>query len=442
MVSVIFFENETLQKEQVFVIISCRGGDGMLIYHIDVNSAYLSWTAAYLLEQGHEIDLRTIPSAIAGDPNNRHGIILTKSIPAKKYGIQTGESLFEARQKCPELVVYPPDYDLFLQCSEFMYELLLEYTPIIQRYSVDECFLDMTTIKRAVDDPVGVADEIRERIKEELGFTVNIGIGQNKLCAKMAGELKKPDMTHTLWPEEIESKLWPLPVNELFMVGRATTIKLLQLNIKTIGDLAKADPVLLKTILKSHGLLIRDYANGVDNSAVIVNSDIIQKGVGNGLTYAYDLEIEEDIHRELLALCERVGTRLRRLNRCASLVSVHLRNSNLSGYSHQVKVHGNFSTTNEIYRIARQLISEMWKGEPVRAMSVSVSDFTKNDQVQLSLFDTADREKAERLDAAVDKIRKIHGERSVFRGTFTNIDIDPIQGGVNDGNYIMMGGYK
>ena len=414
----------------------------MLIYHIDANSAYLSWTAAYLLEQGHDIDLRTIPSAIAGNPNNRHGIILTKSIPAKKYGIQTGESLFGARQKCPQLVVYPPDYDLFLQCSEFMYELLLEYTPIIQRYSVDECFLDMTTIKRAVDDPVGVADEIRERVKEELGFTVNIGIGKNKLCAKMAGELKKPDMTHTLWPEEIASKLWPLPVNELFMVGRATTRKLLQLNIKTIGDLAKADPVLLKTILKSHGLLIHDYANGVDDSAVIVNSDIIQKGVGNGLTYAYDLETKEDIHRELLALCERVGARLRRLNRCASLVSVHLRNSNLSGYSHQIKVQGSFSTTNEIYRIARQLISEMWKGEPLRAMSVSVSDFTKNDQVQLSLFDTVDREKAERLDAAVDKIRKIYGERSVFRGTFTNIDIDPIQGGVNDGNYIMMGGYK
>ena len=426
----------------MFVIISMQGGGVVLIYHVDANSAYLSWTAAALLEQGHNIDLRKIPSAIAGDPNNRHGIILTKSIPAKKYGIKTGESLYEARQKCPNLVVYPPDYDLFLQCSEFMYELLLEYTPVIQRYSVDECFLDMSSIKMANEDPVGIADEIRVRIKKELGFTVNIGIGKNKLCAKMAGELKKPDMTHTLWPEEIEAKLWPLPVSALFMVGRATTKKLHRFNIETIGDLAKADPMFLKTILKSHGLLVHDYANGIDNSEVVLNDEIVQKGVGNGLTYAYDLETEEDIHRELLALCERVGTRLRRLNRCAGLVSMHLRNNSLYGYSHQVKLQGSISSTNDIFRIAKQLVAEMWKGEPIRAMSVSVSDFVKNDQVQLTVFDATDRDKQEQLDKTVDSIRRVFGERSIFRASFANGDTVPIQGGVNDGNYIMMGGYR
>lgn len=414
----------------------------MLIFHVDANSAYLSWTAAALLEEGYEIDLRDVPSAIAGDPNNRHGIILTKSIPAKKYGIKTGESLFEARQKCPDLLVHPPDYDLYLLCSEAMYEILSEYTPVIQRYSVDECFCDMTRSIEAAKDPVKLAYEIKDRIKNELGFTVNIGIGRNKLCAKMAGELKKPDMVHTLWREEIPEKLWPLPVNELFMVGRATTAKLTKFNISTIGDLAKADPVFLKSLLKSHGLLVYEYANGIDDSPVVLNDEIQQKGVGNGLTYAYDLDTKEDIYREALALCERVGTRLRRLNRMAGLVSVHLRSSNLSGYSHQVKITGSINTTNEIYEVSKRLIDEMWKGEPIRAMSISVSDLSKPDQVQLSLFDAADKEQAEKLDRAIDKIRRTFGERSIFRAKFANSEIDPIQGGVNDGNYIMMGGYR
>ena len=414
----------------------------MLVFHVDANSAYLSWTAAALLEQGYEIDLRNIPSAIAGNPESRHGIILTKSIPAKKYGINTGESLFEARKKCPELVVYPPDYDLYLSCSEAMYDILCEYAPVIQRYSVDECFCDMTGVKWIEDNPVKAAVIIKERIKHDLGFTVNIGIGENKLCAKMAGELKKPDMVHTLWKDEIADKLWPLPVNDLFMVGRATTEKLRKINIKTVGQLAAADRNLLKSILKSHGLLVHDYANGIDYSKVIVNDEIVQKGLGNGLTYAYDLETRDDIETELLALCERVGMRLRKMGRYASLVSVSLRSFNLYGYSHQIKLQEAICTTNEIYNIATRLASEMWKGEPIRAMSVSVSDFIRPDQVQLTMFDMKNKEREEKLDRAVDKIRSTFGSKSIIRGCFANSEISPIQGGVNDGNYLMMGGYK
>ena len=414
----------------------------MLVFHVDANSAYLSWTAAALLEQGYEVDLREIPSAIAGNPENRHGIILTKSIPAKRFGVVTGESLFEAKQKCPELVVYPPDYDLYLGCSDAMYEILREYTPVIQRYSVDECFCDMTSIRWIVDDPVAAAIKIKERIKKELGFTVNVGIGENKLCAKMAGELKKPDMVHTLWKDEIPEKLWYLPVNELFMVGNASTRKLAKLNIYTIGELAAADRTLLKTMLKSHGLLINDYANGIDYSKVTVNDEIIQKSLGNGLTYSYDLQTSEEIHVELLALCERVGMRLRKMKRYASLVSVFLRSSNLSGYSHQVQLLESISTTNEIYSIAGHLVDEMWRGEPIRAMSISVSNFSKPDQIQLTMFDARDKEREENLDAAVDGIRERFGINSIFRGTFANGEIAPVQGGVNDGNYLMMGGYK
>lgn len=414
----------------------------MLVFHVDANSAYLSWTAAALLERGYKKDIREIPSAIAGDPENRHGIILTKSIPAKRYGIKTGESLYEARQKCPELEVYPPDYDLYLLCSEAMYKVLLEYTPVIQRYSVDECFCDMTLSREARDNPVKVAAEIKERIKRELGFTVNIGIGRNKLCAKMAGELKKPDMVHTLWPEEIPDKLWPLPVRELFMVGHASEKKLHNIGICTIGDLAKAERILLKSLLKSHGELIHDYANGIDYSEVIINDNIIQKGIGNGLTYPYDLETKADIYRELLALCERVSGRLRRLGRYAGRISVYLRSSNLHGYSHQVKLYGKINSTSEIFKAAKCLVDEMWKKEPVRAMSISLSDLSGCDRLQLSLFDGEDREKAEALDRAVDTIRDRYGTRSIFRGIFVNGSVDPVQGGVNDGNYIMMGGYK
>ena len=414
----------------------------MLVFHVDANSAYLSWTAAALLERGYRKDIREIPSAIAGDPENRHGIILTKSIQAKRYGIKTGESLLEARQKCPELEVYPPDYDLYLLCSEAMYKVLLEYTPVIQRYSVDECFCDMTRSRWFRENPIDAAVEIKERIKRELGFTVNIGIGRNKVCAKMAGELKKPDMVHTLWPEEIPGKLWPLPVRELFMVGRASEKKLRNIGIYTIGDLAKANRILLKSLLKSHGLLIHDYANGIDDSEVTINEDIIQRGIGNGLTYAYDLETAEDIYRELLSLCERVSGRLRRLGRYAGRISVYLRSSTLHGYSHQVKLYGKINTTSEIFKTARCLVEEMWRKEPVRAMSISVSDLSGGDSLQLSMFDGGNREKAEALDRAVDTIRARYGTRSIFRGTFANGSVDPVQGGVNDGNYIMMGGYK
>ena len=420
-----------------------KGGDGvMLIYHVDVNSAYLSWTAAALLEKGYGKDIRDIPSAIAGDPENRHGIILAKSIPAKKYGITTAESLMEARQKCPELAVYPPDYDHFLMCSNAMYDILSEYTDRIERYSVDECFLDCTYTKVCREKPVETAYEIKERIKHELGFTVNIGIGPNKLLAKMAGELKKPDMVHTIWMDEVKKKMWPLPAGELFMVGRASERKLKNLGIYTIGQLAQADENILHAMMKSHGNLIHAYANGIDLSPVTMNDEIIQKGVGNSMTFSYDLTSQEEIHQEALALCERVGMRLRKLKRRASLVSVHLRSNEFFRKSHQIQLQSFICTTDEIYQVAVELIDEVWKGNPIRQMGISVSGFAPADQVQMTIFDNRNKAILEELDAAVDRIRLRFGNESIIRGTFANTGIKPIEGGVNDGNYLMMGGYK
>ncbi len=412
------------------------------IMHIDANSAYLSWEAVYRLQNGSQVDLREIPSVVAGDPKKRHGIILAKSMAAKKFGIKTGESLMEARQKCPELTVVGPNYDLYLACSDAMYEILASYSPVIQRYSVDECFLDYTNSKSMFGEPVKVAYEIKERIKEELGFTVNIGVSSNKLLAKMASELLKPDKVHTIWPNEIEEKLWPLPVGELFMVGRATASKLKDRNIKTIGDLAKQNPDYMKSFLKSQGTLVWNYANGVDDSLVIPNDEILQKGIGNSTTIAFDVTERKEAMMVLLALTERVGARLRKYGRVCSLVSVSLKTNEFQGGSHQLRLMSYTNSTSEIFKYVERLFDEYWKGEPIRQLGVHVSDFIKDSVVQLSMFDGENREKTEKIDQAVDKIRGKYGDKSIFRGCFTNSRIASMQGGVNEGEHVGMGGYR
>lgn len=413
-----------------------------VIFHVDANSAYLSWTAAAMMEKGYPIDIREIPSVISGDPMNRHGIILAKSIPAKKYGIATGQSLFEARQKCPHLAVFPPNYDLYMLCSNEMYRILLEYSPVVERYSIDECFLDYTASQNRFGDPLEAAHGIRERMKQELGFSVNIGVSVNKILAKMGSELKKPDQVHTLWPQEMGQKMWPLPVGELFMVGRATAQKLQKINLNTIGDLAKADPNHMKALLKSHGLLVWSLANGIDDTEVTLNSEIIQKGVGNSTTISYDVTDRNEAHMILLALTERVAMRLRRLGYFVSLVAVSVKTDGFVGYSHQLKIPNCINTTTEIFEYVRMLFDESWKGEAIRKLGVHVSDFYSAAARQFSLFDKGDTEKLQALDRAVDQIREKYGTRSIIRGSFANGNINAVQGGTNDSDFIMMGGYR
>lgn len=295
------------------------------IMHIDVNSAYLSWESVYRLQQGDSLDLRTIPSAVGGDPVSRHGIVLAKSIPAKKYKIKTGESIFSALQKCPNLVIIPPRYDLYLQCSNSLIKLLEEYSPAIQRYSVDECFLDYTNMECHFGSPLSAAYEIKERIKKELGFTVNIGISTNKLLAKMASDFTKPDKIHTLYPHEIREKMWSLPVENLFMVGRATAPKLHRLGIYTIGELAKSDPKFLYQHLKSHGILVWNFANGIEDSPVSKEKSTPVKGIGNSPTIAFDVTDRRTAHLILLSLVETVAMRLRSEECCAKLISVSIK---------------------------------------------------------------------------------------------------------------------
>ena len=409
-----------------------------MIFHIDVNSAYLSWEAVHKLQHGDTLDLRTVPSVVGGDPVTRHGIVLTKSMPAKKYDIQTGETLYSAKAKCPELIIVPPNYSLYMQCSRAFGDILREYSPLVEQYSIDEYFMDFTNMGRVHADPVATAYMIKDRIKEELGFTVNVGVSTNKLLAKMASELKKPDRVHTIFPHEMADKMWILPIEELFMVGRATAKKLRSRAITTIGGLAHADLKWVKLFLKSHGILVWNYANGNDGSLVRENRRPLIKGIGNSTTIPFDVEDAATAHLVLLSLTETVAARLRKAGYCARLVSVSLRTNEFAGGSHQRKIASAIDCTNAIHEIACQLFDELWKGEPVRQLGVRVSELCNNDFLQLSFFEK-DYEKQRAVDRTIDSIRKRFGTDAVFRSSFLNSGVKFRSGGtVDDEEYPIM----
>ena len=403
-----------------------------IIYHIDVNSAFLSWEAVYRLTHlGGSLDLREIPSAVGGDMALRHGIILAKSIPAKKYGIKTGETIMEAQQKCPNLTLVPPNYGLYERCSAAFMGILREYSDVVEQYSIDEAFVDMTSTCHLYGTPEEAAMQIKNRIRDELGFTVNVGISRNKLLAKMASDFKKPDRVHTLYPEEIQEKMWPLPVSDLFFVGRATTKKLFSVGIKTIGELAGTDPAWLKHILKKQGEIIWGFANGIDCSPVIAKPSA-NKGYGNSTTTPYDVTDVPTANKVLLALAETVGNRLRAEQVQIEVVAVGIRYADLSYQSHQRKLDTATNLTLEIYKAACELFVELWDGHPVRHLGIHTSrvntdGFTR----QVCLFDEVDYDKLAKMDDALDGLRERFGIDAVKRAVFLNQPIDHMSGGIS-----------
>ena len=391
------------------------------ILHIDVNNAFLSWTALDKLENGYEIDIRTIPAVIGGDEEKRSGIVLAKSNKAKEFGIVTGETLYSARKKCPGIQVFQGSYKRYSEYSDKLYKLLLEYTDKIERYSVDECFLDMTEYLMN-DTLLNKAKEIKERVKKELNFTVNIGVANNKLLAKMASDFTKPDRIHTLYKEEIETKMWNLPVQELFMLGRKTVPKLYNMRIKTIGDLARADKDKLIKTFGKHGLTMWEYANGIDNSEV--NYQYEQpKSVGNSITLPRDLNNIEKIAEIVLMLTEQVTYRLRKYDLLAKVVNVQLRTSEFKDYSHQKKLDTPMNSTKEIYIKAKELLEEMYNGENIRLVGVKVDKLIGKNELQLSLFDNeVTNKKQEKLDNAIDMLKEKYGYKSIERGSTLNLE--------------------
>lgn len=405
-----------------------------VIFHVDANSAFLSWTAAYRVKVlGDKLDLRKIPSVIAGEKSSRHSIVLARSTPAKSFGIQTGEPLFLALEKCPYLAVAEPDFSLYVESSRHMIAVLREYSQKVEQYSVDEAWVDMTGTQRLFGTPVQAANTIRERIRRELGFTVNVGISTNKLLAKMAGDLKKPDLVHTLYPEEIPEKLWPLPVRELFMVGASTEQKLRMMGILTIGDLARADVGVLRSRLGKAGEQLWHSANGRNMDAVI-QKPVENKGYGNSVTLPSNVTDSRLGHMVLQSLCETVAMRMRRDGKYARCITVHLRSGDFTDSSHQGRLHGNTDSTREICEYACRLFDEAWDGvTPLRKIGVQVTDLSQEHYRQYDLFDRVEPRKYQRqlrLDAAIDGLREKYGEDIIRRARFTSGSQPHMAGGL------------
>lgn len=409
-----------------------------IIFHIDANSAYLSWSAVDYLQQGYSYDLREVPSVVGGNEKSRHGIVLAKSIPAKKYNICTGEALRVAFTKCPDLICVPPNYRLYMKASNAMVDILKEYSKSVQRFSVDECFLDYTNMSEHFGEPLQCAYMIKERIKTELGFTVNIGISSNKILAKMASDFSKPDKIHTLYPHEIREKMWPLPVRDLFMVGRRTERKLHQLGIFTIGGLAQADPKMIFSHFKSHGVLVQNYANGIDDSIVRKSNHEIVKGMGNSTTLAFDAEDAETAYKVLLSLTENVCMRLRAAKMRTRLIAVSIVSSTFEYCSHQRKIELPTDSTQYVYEISKQLFDELWDGSPIRKLGVSASELMDNDFVQITLFDSQTLQRQKAIDACIDAIRLRYGNHAAQRGCFLHSGIQPVTGGIGEEDYPVM----
>ena len=406
-----------------------------VIFHVDANSAFLSWSAAYRVQVlGEKLDLRTVPSVVAGDRESRHSIILAKSAPAKKYGIQTGEPLFQALEKCPDLKIVEPDYSLYVECSRHFVEVLRQFSPVVEQYSIDEAWVDMTGTARLFGPPVLAADAMRRKVLDELGFTVNVGISSNKLLAKMAGDFEKPNKVHTLFPEEVAAKMWPLPVRDLFLVGGATERKLRLLGIYTIGDLAKADPALLCRKLGKHGETIWHYANG-RNAELVSPEPAEAKGFGNSVTTAKDVTSTEEAHLVLLSLTETAAMRMRREGKYGSCITVHLRTNEFKHFSHQRKLHCATNITRELYREAARVFDEAWdRKTPLRQLGVQITDLSDRPYQQYDLFSGMTPQQYERkmkLDETVDALRDRFGEDILRRAKFANDPGSHMAGGLD-----------
>lgn len=388
-----------------------------LIFHVDVNSAFLSWEAVRRIRNG-ESDLRLVPAVIGGDRDKRTGVVLAKSMPAKKFGIKTGEPIAMALRKCPTLVIAKPDFRLYVKNSRAFMDICRDFAPIVEAYSIDECFLDMSGTSIMYPDPVAAAHQLKDRIKRELGFTVNIGIGPNKILAKMAGDFEKPDKVHTLFQNEIPQKMWPLPVSELFSVGHATAEKLTKHGIRTIEDLAKL-PLRNIQILAGNkfGEQLHRYANGIDDSPVRAEPEEA-KGYSVSTTLEEDVKKREVAYQILLSLADSVTARIRADGAKARCISVYIRSFDFHNKSHQCRVAEPTDITEEVYKTACRLFDEAWDDRtPLRLLGIAMTDITREDSDQISLFTDAKKERARTIDKTVDSIRTRYGHAKLTRGT-------------------------
>ena len=357
-----------------------------VIFHIDVNSAFLSWSAVKLLQEG-QADIRLVPSVVSGDPSDRRSIITAASIPAKKLGIKTAQPVSMALRSCPSLVIVRGDWDWYKRCSHGFIEICRSYSPVLQQFSIDECFIDMT-FRLAGRDPVEVATQLKEQIKQTLGFTVNVGVGSNKLLAKMASDFEKPDKVHTLWEDEVPQKMWPLQVRDLLWVGKKTEARLVANGIRTIGDLAKLGLGSLSQLVgQKFALQLHENANGHDDSPVETETSEA-KSYSAERTFREDLSDPKDIDRALFNVACIVAHRIRKDHFRASTVSVFVKYKDFSVSQKQCQLAQPTDITALILADARRILAEAWDGvTPIRQVGLGVSKLTHEAAEQMSLFE-------------------------------------------------------
>jgi len=388
--------------------------------HIDVNNAYLSWTAVDLLKKGHKVDIRDIEAIIGGDESKRTGIVLAKSPIAKKKGVKTTETLFAAKKKCNDLKIYPPNFNVYNEMSNATFDIISSYTPDIEIVSVDECYIDYTNVKNLYGDPVEFAYKLKDEIYEKLGFTVNIGVANNKLCAKMASDLEKPNKVHTLFENEVEEKMYILPVRDLYGVGKKTSEKLNNLNIMTIGDLANSTKEYLVKHFKNQTEGMINSAKGICNSKVVTESEE-RKGISISTTYEYNLLKTDDVIKKLQILCEKVCLRLRREEKYAKVIGVKIKDKYFVNYSHQRKLLNATNNTDIVFKTTKELILELWNEEPIRLMGVSLTNLTSVNNRQISLFEKEEEiEKNDDLEKILDKLKKQYGSSIVKKASLVD----------------------
>lgn len=389
--------------------------------HIDVNNAFLSWTAIDLLNHGYKYDIRNSYAVIGGDEKTRSGIVLAKSSSAKKMGIYTSETLYSARKKCPSLKCYPPNYQFYVEMSNKLFKLLSQYTPDIEIASVDECYLEYTSVKGIYGNELEFAQKIQREIFDKLGFTVNIGIANNKLCAKMASDFEKPNKIHTLYLNEIEAKMFPLPVGDLFGIGKQSAKKLNDLGIKTIGDLAHADFYFLSRYFKNQTAFMIDSANGRDDSKVVSELEEL-KGIGNEITLDHDVSSKAELYQYLLYLSDKVARRLRKTNRYAFVVVVVLKDKYFKRTSKQKKLKNSTNVTDEIYETAKDILMNMGEIEPVRLIGLRLNNLVDTSDQQVSLFeDIKTHDNNENLDKMVDMLKEKFGSNIVKKASLVDV---------------------
>lgn len=403
-----------------------------VFFHIDVNSAFLSWSAIDQKQQAIStntldsyIDIRNIPSIIGGDSASRHGIVLAKSIPAKKYGISTAEPIVSALKKCPNLTIVPPNHKSYSLHSKALMDYLCGFCPIIEQVSIDECYMDFTPIAHEYKSPLTAAHIIKDGVRDTFGFTVNVGISDKKVLAKMASDFKKPDLVHTLYSHEIQKKMWQLPVSSLFMCGKSSQDTLKKLGITTIGELASCNPALLESHLKSHGILLWEYANGIDSSTIQDTPSPV-KGIGNSTTMPQDALTLDDMRPILLSLSESVSKRLRKQHYLAGTITVEIKYSNFQSCSHQTILPAHTNTSSVIFETGYALLKQLWNKTPVRLLGIRATKLIdENAPIQMDLFSyqtpQKENEKYKKIDEAMDTIRQKYGDNAITRGSLLNM---------------------